>query len=142
METDFGEFRSVAELLKERNIVLRGADVITQGGFTQVPNSLLKSPDLSVGAKLTYAMLLHYAWQHDFCFPGQARLAKDMGTSLRSASSYIKELEGRGYVHIKRRGLGRPNVYELHVRATRSPERRRASRHAKFARLEVQKVGI
>ncbi len=64
-------------------------------------------------------MLLGYAWGNDFCFPGQDRLAKDMGVSLRSANTHIKELEQHGYVRIERRGLGKPNIYELHIKATK-----------------------
>ena len=120
MEPRYGNVRAIGALLKEKNIVLRDADPITQRGFTQVPNAILRSPQLSVGAKLTYAMLLAYAWGNDFCFPGQDRLAKDMGVSLRSANSHIKELERLGYVQITRRGLGKPNVYELFVKATKS----------------------
>src|SRR5215208_2099219 len=68
----------------ERNIILNGADVLTAKGYTQVPNHVLVSDRLSPGAKLTYAMLLKYAWQNDSCFPGQERLAKDMGVTDRS----------------------------------------------------------
>lgn len=39
--------RPIGELLKrERNIILKGADAATRGGFTQVPNFLLKSKTL------------------------------------------------------------------------------------------------
>lgn len=69
----------IGELLKEKNIILKGADVLSARGFTQVPNHVLKSDQLSPGAKLAYEMLLSYAWQNDYCFPGQERLAKDMG---------------------------------------------------------------
>jgi hypothetical protein len=132
MEQRSSDAQSIGELLKERNIVLRGADRFTQNGFTQVPNSLLKSTDLSVGAKLTYAMLLHYAWQNDFCFPGQDRLAKDIGIGLRSSNRYIKELEARAYVRILRRGLGRVNIYELHIRAAKVRGSRRPSQMRQF----------
>lgn len=145
MEQKFSDAQSIGELLKARNIVLRGADRLTQGGFTQVPNAILKSTELSVGAKLTYAMLLCYAWANDFCFPGQDRLAKDMGVGLRSSHRYIKELEARGYVRILRRGLGRPNLYELHVKAAKVRGKKKpiqmrqfgASGYASLARLEV-----
>ena len=103
----------IGALLAERNIILKGADALSQRGFTQVPNSVLESAEISPGAKLTYAMLLKYAWQNDFCFPGQDRLAKDMGVSLRSTNSYVQELEERGFVAIRRRGQGKPNIYEL-----------------------------
>jgi hypothetical protein len=50
-------------LLKDRNIILKGADATTARGFTQVPNFLLKSDKWSAGDKLAFAMLLSYAWQ-------------------------------------------------------------------------------
>ena len=62
----------------ERNIKLKGADPITQHGFTQMPNVVLRNPNISVGAKVVYTMFLSYAWGDSQCFPGQDRLAKDM----------------------------------------------------------------
>jgi hypothetical protein len=110
---------SIGEILnKEKNIILKGADVLSAQGFTQVPNHVLKSDKLSPGAKLAYAMLLSYAWQNDYCFPGQERLAKDMGAGLRSIVRFIQELEKEEFVVIKRRGQGKPNLYELNLTAT------------------------
>jgi hypothetical protein len=34
--------KHIADILKDRNIVLKGADAATAKGFTQVPNFLLK----------------------------------------------------------------------------------------------------
>jgi hypothetical protein len=102
----------------ERNIILNGADVLTAKGYTQVPNHVLVSDRLSPGAKLTYAMLLKYAWQNDSCFPGQERLAKDMGVTDRSVRTYLQELEREQFVMIKQRGLGKPNLYELNLSAS------------------------
>jgi hypothetical protein len=116
---------SMGELLRERNIVLKGADVLSAQGFTQVPNHVLKSSKLSPGAKLAYAMLLSYAWQNDYCFPGQERLAKDMGAGLRSVVRFIQELEKEEFVVIKRRGQGKPNLYELNLTATGGKGKRR-----------------
>ena len=78
---------------KDRNLRLRGADIATQRGWTGVPNFILESKQISIGAKLTYAMLLKYAREMDECFPGQDRLAKDMGNGVRSVVRYIAELE-------------------------------------------------
>lgn len=64
-----------------RNIEIVGADPVTRHGFTQVPNFILTKKDLSVGAKLAYAMLLKYAWGENACFPGQLKLADDMGAA-------------------------------------------------------------
>jgi Helix-turn-helix domain len=116
MEWREGKLTSIREIL-DRNIVLKGADVLSAKGFTQVPNHILVSGKLSPGAKLTYAMLLKYAWQNDFCFPGQERLAKDMGVTDRSVRTYLQELETQKFVNIKQRGLGKPNLYELNLTA-------------------------
>ena len=114
MENREGKLVRIGELI-EKNIILRGADILTARGFTQVPNHVLESEKLSPGAKLTFAMLLKYAWQNDYCFPGQERLAKDMGGGVRSIVRYVQELETAGYIGIKRRGLGKSNIYEIHL---------------------------
>ena len=90
---DFRPERHIGDILKERNIEIVGADPITRHGFTQVPNFVLTKKEISVGAKLAYAMLLKYAWADDACFPGQLKLADDMGAGERSVRTYLKELE-------------------------------------------------
>jgi hypothetical protein len=62
---DSAPMQPIGALIKDRNIILKGADAATAKGFTQVPNFLLKSNKLSSGDKLAFAMLLSYAWQHD-----------------------------------------------------------------------------
>jgi hypothetical protein len=103
----------------QRNIEIVGADPVTKFGFTQVPNVILKSDLISPGAKLTYTMLLHYAWSHDYCFPGQERLADDMGAGKRTVVRFMAELERAGYIAVKRRGLGQTNLYQLFLQPTK-----------------------
>jgi len=62
----FGKTRSIKDILQDRNIILRGADALSQKGFTQVPNYVLKPTRISPGAKLTYTMLLSYVWENEF----------------------------------------------------------------------------
>ncbi len=88
-------------------------DETLRAGFTQIPNSILRRPDISPGAKLTYMVLLSYAWQEGSCFPGQERMAEDAGVTDRSIRTYLKELEAKGLLFIKRRGLGKTNLYFL-----------------------------
>jgi biotin operon repressor len=115
------EAELIGKILKDRNIILKGGDVISNGGgFTQVPNFILVSKKVGVGAKLTYAMLLKYAWQNDYCFPGQERLAEDMGVAKRSIVTFIKELEKAGFVIVKRRGQGKSNEYVLNLHPKKS----------------------
>jgi Helix-turn-helix domain len=107
--------RHIGDILRERNIEIIGADPATRYGFTQVPNFILTKKELSVGAKLAYAMLLKYAWQDDACFPGQVTLAKDMGAAERSVRTYLKELETAALLEIEQRGLGKTNLYKLYL---------------------------
>ena len=109
--------QQISKLIAERNIVIKGGDAFTLSGFTQVPNAILRSAKLTPAAKLTYAMLLSYAWQNDFCFPGQERLASDIGVTDRSVRTYLKELETKGLLSIKQQGQGRPNLYYLDLKA-------------------------
>jgi zinc transporter ZupT len=69
--------KAIGEILKEKNLQLDTVNPVLQNGFTQVPNFILKDPNISVGAKVAYAMFLSYAWHNDSCFPGQDRLAED-----------------------------------------------------------------
>jgi len=114
----------VAELA--RNIEIIGADPVTRHGFTQVPNFILTKADLSVGAKLAYAMLLKYAWDDNACFPGQTKLATDMGSGERSIRRYLEELEKSGLLEITQRGLGKTNLYRLYLTVQKPAARRRA----------------
>lgn len=111
--------RSIGELLKEKTIILKGADAATAQGFTQVPNFILKSKKLSSGDKLAFAMLLSYAWQNDYCFPGQKRLGEDMGLHETNVRRHLKSLEAHGMLAIVRRGQGKTNIYELDLKPRR-----------------------
>src|SRR5437870_5439651 len=113
---EYSEGRHIGELLKERNIILKGADAATRQGFTQVPNFLLKSKKLSAGDKMTFAMLLSYAWQNDYCFPGQVRLGQDLGLHETNVRKHLKSLQAIGLMTIKRRGQGKTNIYELNLK--------------------------
>jgi hypothetical protein len=52
---------SETRAFKERSLIIKGADAATRYGWTGVPNFILENKELSVGAKLVYAMLLKYA---------------------------------------------------------------------------------
>ena len=117
--------KHIGDILKERNIELVGADPVTRHGFTQVPNFILTKSDISVGAKLSYAMLLKYAWGDDACFPGQMKLASDMGSGERSVRRYLEELETASLLEIIQRGLGKTNIYRLFLTVQKPNVRRR-----------------
>ena len=115
---EYADGRSIGEIIqaKEQNIILKGADAATARGFTQVPNFLLKSKKLSAGDKMAFAMLLSYAWQNDYCFPGQIRLGEDLGIHETNVRKHLKSLQAIGLLSIKRRGQGKTNIYELNLK--------------------------
>src|SRR6202043_373034 len=121
---EYAKARHIGDILKERNIEIIGADPVTRHGFTQVPNFILTKKDISVGAKLAYAMLLKYAWGDDALFPGQLKHADDMGAGERSVRTYLKVLETANLLEIKQRGLGKTNLYRLHLTITKELGRR------------------
>jgi len=91
-----------------RTVVLKDASLRQfEGGFTSIPNRILENNDLSLGARMTYAMLLKYAWQKDFCFPAQQQLAQDLGITDRSVRTFLGELRDRALIDWKQQGLNR-----------------------------------
>ena len=106
----------------ERNMRINSADPIALHGFTQLPNFILRNPDLSAGAKTTYALFLSYAWHNDLCFPGQETLAQSLGMSVGSVNAYIKELEAVGLIEITRRGQGKTNLYTINFVVQKKPK--------------------
>jgi hypothetical protein len=96
----------------EKNTIVVLNDALKQG-FTQLPRYILKDKKLSFGARLTYAVLLSYAWQEDSCFPGQDKMAGDLGVSRQAVNGYLTELKDNEYINWARRGLGKTNIYYI-----------------------------
>lgn len=89
--------KKIGDVIHDKNLQLDSDNPVLRDGFTQVPNFVLRNSDLSVGAKVTYAMFLSYAWHNDSCFPGQDRLANDMGLTRVRVTQLIAELEKAGF---------------------------------------------
>ncbi len=104
------------------------ANAALRGGFVLLPRTLLHAPGLSRDAKLLYAVLLSYAWQHGSCFPGSERLQADLGCGKNQVTRYMQELERTGLITRRRRGLGKTTVYTLH-----DPPAPQASPHGQAA---------
>ena len=112
---EYSEGSHISEHLERirQNIELNTKDPVARGGFTQVPNFILEHPNLSIGAKVIYAMFLRYAWHNNLVFPGQQRLADAIGMSVSRVNDFVKELEKAKLVEITRRGQGRTNHYKI-----------------------------
>jgi Helix-turn-helix domain len=102
---------SAKEILEKHTIIVLNEAI--KHGFAQIPRYILRDKRLSFGARLTYAVLLSYAWQEDSCFPGQNKIATDLGVSRRMISPYLNELREQKYIAWERRGLGKTNVYYI-----------------------------
>lgn len=110
---EFDQARPIGDVIREQNIVLKGADALSKQGFVQLPRAILYHPKLTDGARLLYAVLLDYAWNNNYCFPGQKALSNKTSWDERTVRRHMKTLLGTGLVTIKRRGQGRTNIYEL-----------------------------
>jgi len=88
-------------------------DTTLKQGFTQIPRTVLKAKNLSMQAKTLYALLLDYAWQKNQCFPGQDRLANDLGVHRNTIQKYLIELREFKLISWNRRGFKQTNVYYI-----------------------------
>lgn len=117
-------------------------------GYTSISNYVLKDPNLSVGAKATYALVLCYAWQDNESFPGQVRLAADLGLERKAVNRYLGELKEKSYIETIRRGMGKTNIYVIKdlsrsARISEGKSKREAEKVAKKRKSEgdVPKMG-
>ena len=104
---------NIGKILKQRFEQVIVENEMLRAGFAALPYLVLRDSKLSVGARLAYAVLLSYAWQEAACFPGQVKMAADMGVSERHLRRFLRELESSSYVRIKRQGLNKPNLYYI-----------------------------
>jgi DNA-binding transcriptional MocR family regulator len=99
------------EILEKHTIVVLNEAL--KHGFAQIPRYVLCDRKLSFGARLTYAVLLSYAWQEGSCFPGQQKMASNLGVTRQMVNTYLNELKLHKYIDWERRGLGKTNVYYI-----------------------------
>lgn len=117
-----------------------------ESGSTCVPNHILRDPRLSAPARLLYSILKSYAWQTDNAFPGQLRLADEMGCSDRMVRSYLSELEDSGLITVEQRGKTITNRYFLtdEIKGGWKPisasDRKRTSTHDESDRKQASAV--
>jgi len=98
----------------DKTVILLDDSLRATNGFTQIPNAVLRHPNLVTGSKVAYGLLLSYAWRDDFTFPAQETLAKDCACSVRQIQRFLNELKKIGAISWKQLGLNRPNRYFIH----------------------------
>lgn len=102
---------SAEERSMSKNNTITILDTSLSGGFTATPNVVLRNPKVSPQAKTVYSLLLSYAWFNAQCFPGQEKLAQDLGVHTSSVKRYLKELKKHQLITWKQRGLNKTNEY-------------------------------
>jgi len=106
--------QNIGEVLKERLQQVIVENEMLRAGFAALPYLILRDLRLSMGARLAYAVLLMYAWQEGSCFPGQERMAADLGVSPRNLRRYLTELRDLKYISWRKVMPGGTNTYYLH----------------------------
>ncbi len=96
-----------------------------RAGFAAIPYRVLRDTQLSVGARLAYAVLLMYAWQEGSCFPGQGRMGEDMGVSQRHLRRYLQDLKDAGYIDWQKTQT--TNIYRILDVRTKLKKHRKSS---------------
>lgn len=82
--------------------------------FTQVEDCVIRNPMISRNARLLYVHILSYDFGQGSCFPGQERLAVEMGfADERSIRDLLNELRGAGLISWKQNGFNLPNTYSI-----------------------------
>ena len=87
-------------------------DPLMAKGFTPFPKIIQLCPALSINARFLCGVLLSFAWgEKTYSFPGIKRLMYIMNRSQSQINQYLNELKRSGILWIKRRGLGKTNLY-------------------------------
>jgi hypothetical protein len=103
--------QQVGNLVQRRIEKILIQNKMLQAGFAAFPYLVMKDRTLSIGARMTYAFLLMYAWQEGSCFAGQEQMAEAMGVSERQLQRYLYELRDAEYIAIERRDKRYNNTY-------------------------------
>ena len=77
--------------------------IAPRGRFTGpiLPRFILEM-EITVDAKMLYALLCDFAGDKDHCWPSQTRLAGMLSCSVSSVKKYLRELEARDLISIRR----------------------------------------
>lgn len=81
--------------------------------FIQLPHSLIRDKRISDGAFRTLLDLISYRYGNNSPFPSQKRIAKDLGISIRTVITHLKELNKLELVYWEKTGFAKPNVYSI-----------------------------
>jgi DNA-binding MarR family transcriptional regulator len=67
--------------------------------------------DIPTNQKLVFRYLARRAGENGYCYPGQKRMAKDLGISERQIRNIIAKLKKRGLIGVRKSATHRTNEY-------------------------------
>lgn len=117
---------AIAKKRVERIII---ENEMMRAGFAAFPYLVMQDKNLSLGARMTYAFLLMYAWQEGSCFTRQTKMAETMGVSRRAMQRYLYELRDAEYITIDRSDKRFNNTYKI---LDKKPTKLRKKKRSKF----------
>jgi hypothetical protein len=101
--------------------------------YIQLPQTLIKDQSISDGALRLYSVLLIYCRQKLTAWPGQEKLANDMGRSVRQVHNLLSQLRAIGLVDWQQNGQSsnKYHIYKVPLvqrwREAESPDRKNIS---------------
>ena len=91
----------------------------SEGGFSMIPNWVIRESDLTAHELLVYIALLNRANGQGLAWPSVPRIARESRMSVTTAKRTIRSLEGRGLIKKQLRprldGSNETNVYRVAV---------------------------
>lgn len=84
-----------------------------KGEFWAMPKEIMAMKNLTIEARVIFSILYTRANGENVSWPGQERLASDLGVGERSVRRYIEELVEGGLVSREKQGMGRTNRYTI-----------------------------
>lgn len=106
------------ELLKARCVLFKDRTPIPLTPFVTAPLYIVRTPELSHGAALTFLNLLSYSMDKKTAWPSQSRLAADFHVTIRQIQRYLQELVRKGFLRVGVRRVARNthvNQYDLNL---------------------------
>ena len=84
-----------------------------KGQFWAIPKEIMAMHQLSLEARIVYAILWTRSNGDNICWPGQKSIAENLGVGERSIRRYLGELLKEGLIEVERKGLRMTNRYLL-----------------------------
>lgn len=112
--------------------------------FTRLPNVMLRDPSMTTDAKVVWMLLCDQAYEQRTETPaiGVEEARAMLGLGERTWTRACKELRDRGLLTVKRRGVGLPNLYTVHLSEKAEKAGSRTRRNAGSEPAETQVLSM